>query len=68
MLALTLRNLERDGLVTRTPYAEVPPRVEYRLTPLAETLIPHALALAGWAAQHVPEIDAHRAAFDDRSA
>lgn len=67
MLALTLRHLERDGLVTRTAYAEVPPRVEYRLTALADSLIPHAIALAGWAAQHVPEIDAHRAAFDIRS-
>ncbi len=66
MLALTLRKLERDGLVIRTAYAEVPPRVEYELTELATTLIPHAIALAEWAAEHNPEIDAHRAAHDKR--
>jgi DNA-binding HxlR family transcriptional regulator len=48
MLTLTLRNLERDGLVSRTAYAEVPPRVEYALTPIGRSLIPPALALAGW--------------------
>lgn len=48
MLTLTLRNLERDGLVSRTAYAEVPPRVEYALTPMGKSLIPPALALAGW--------------------
>ena len=62
MLSLTLRKLERDGLVTRTVHAEVPPRVEYELTDLATTLIPHAVALANWAIEHNPDIDAHRAA------
>lgn len=45
MLTLTLRNLERDGLVSRTVHAEVPPRVEYALTPTGKSLIPPALAL-----------------------
>jgi DNA-binding HxlR family transcriptional regulator len=64
MLSLTLRHLERDGLVTRTVHAEVPPRVEYELTGLATTLIPHAVALANWAVQNNPAIDAHRVAYD----
>jgi DNA-binding HxlR family transcriptional regulator len=64
MLSLTLRNLERDGLVTRTVFAEVPPRVEYELTETANTLIPHAVALANWAVENNPEIDAHRTTYD----
>jgi DNA-binding HxlR family transcriptional regulator len=67
MLALALRRLHRDGLVTRTSHPEVPPRVEYALTPLAVSLLPHAVALAGWAAEHRAAIDAHRAAFDDKT-
>lgn len=66
MLSLNLKNLERDGLVTRTVYAEVPPRVEYELTPLAESLIPPAVALADWAVENVPEIEANRARYDQR--
>ncbi|MFD0690525.1 winged helix-turn-helix transcriptional regulator [Actinomadura fibrosa] len=66
MLTLTLRNLERDGLVSRTAYAEVPPRVEYALTPTGRSLIPPALALAGWAIEHIAEIEASRAAYTDR--
>ncbi|MDT0433976.1 MULTISPECIES: helix-turn-helix domain-containing protein [Streptomyces] len=67
MLTLTLRNLERDGLVSRTAYAEVPPRVEYELTATGRSLIPPALALADWAAEHIEEIEASRAAYRDRS-
>jgi DNA-binding HxlR family transcriptional regulator len=63
MLTLTLRNLERDGLVSRTVHAEVPPRVEYELTPTGHSLLKPALALAGWAIEHVPEIEASRAAY-----
>lgn len=63
MLTLTLRNLERDGLVERVAYAEVPPRVEYALTSTGKSLIPPALALAGWAIEHVPHIEASRAAY-----
>jgi DNA-binding HxlR family transcriptional regulator len=66
MLTLTLRKLERDGLVIRTAHAEVPPRVEYESTELAATLIPHAVALASWAIEHNPDIDAHRAGYDTR--
>ena len=64
MLTLTLRKLERDGLVIRTAHAEVPPRVEYEPSELAATLIPHAVALANWAIEHNPDIDAHREAYD----
>ncbi|MER6236006.1 helix-turn-helix domain-containing protein [Streptomyces clavifer] len=67
MLTLTLRNLERDGLVSRTVYAEVPPRVEYALTPQGESLIPPALALARWAIEHNGEIQTSRDAYDARS-
>jgi len=67
MLTLTLRNLERDGLVARSVYAEVPPRVEYTLTAGGKSLIPPALALAGWAIEHVPHIEASRAAYGTRA-
>jgi DNA-binding HxlR family transcriptional regulator len=63
MLTLTLRNLQRDGLVARTVSAQVPPRVEYALTPTGKSLIPPALALAGWAIEHVPHIEASRASY-----
>lgn len=66
MLTLTLRHLEHDGLVSRTAYAEVPPRVEYALTPTGKSLIPPALALAGWAIEHVPHIEASRALHQTR--
>ena len=64
MLTLTLRHLERDGLVSRETHAEVPPRVEYTLTATGKSLIPPALALAGWAIEHVPAIEASRASYD----
>jgi DNA-binding HxlR family transcriptional regulator len=67
MLTLTLRNLERDGLISRTVYAEVPPRVEYALTAMGRSLIKPALALAGWAIEHVPNIEASRAEFTARA-
>ncbi|WP_326688970.1 helix-turn-helix transcriptional regulator [Streptomyces sp. NBC_01795] len=63
MLTLTLRNLERDGLVSRTAYAEIPPRVEYALTPMGKSLIPPALALAGRAIEHNAQIQSSRAAY-----
>ncbi|WP_034091358.1 winged helix-turn-helix transcriptional regulator [Streptacidiphilus albus] len=63
MLTLTLRHLERDGLVSRTAYPEVPPRVEYALTPMGRSLIPPALALAGWAVEHHAQIQESRAAY-----
>ena len=64
MLTLTLRHLERDGLVSRTAYAEVPPRVEYALTPLGERLLPPVVALAKWALENADEIRDNREAFD----
>jgi DNA-binding HxlR family transcriptional regulator len=66
MLAQTLRTLERDGLVTRTIYAEVPPRVDYLLTPLGEDLSSLMDHIRSWAETHVPEIEAARTAHDDQ--
>ncbi|MEU6848655.1 helix-turn-helix domain-containing protein [Actinacidiphila alni] len=64
MLTRTLRHLERDGLITRTAYPEVPPRVEYALTPRGRTLIAPAVALAEWAVDNDPAITASQAAYD----
>lgn len=61
MLASTLRTLETDGYVARKVYPEIPPRVEYRLTPLGETLIPHLAALIEWALTHRADVEAARA-------
>ncbi|MFD5441921.1 winged helix-turn-helix transcriptional regulator [Streptomyces tendae] len=60
MLTHTLRQLLEDGLVTRTAYAEVPPRVEYALTPLGRGLHEIVTQLIGWAADHHGEIRTHR--------
>lgn len=64
MLTLTLRNLERDGLVTRTVFPEIPPRVEYELTRLGETLLEPITALAQWAADHRVSIQDARSTYD----
>ncbi|MHC9044405.1 winged helix-turn-helix transcriptional regulator [Microbacterium saperdae] len=64
MLTLTLRQLERDGLVARTVYAEVPPRVEYELTDLGATLIPMARTIGDWALANHPAIEESRARYD----
>lgn len=64
MLTLTLRQLQRDGLVTRTAYAEVPPRVEYALTTLGTTLLEIVLPLVDWAGIHHQEIHRNQVAFD----
>ena len=66
MLTQTLRDLERDGLVVRTLYAEVPPRVEYALTPLGVTLCEPIAQLGEWACAHVDEIKRAQAEFDAR--
>lgn len=66
MLTLTLRQLERDGLVTRTVHAEVPPRVEYELTGLGAGLIDTSVALLRWALENHPAIEGARAAYDAR--
>jgi len=68
MLTLTLRRLERDGLVTRTVYPTVPPRVEYELTPLGQSLRKPLAAIAEWARDHRPEIEQSRSAFDTANA
>jgi DNA-binding HxlR family transcriptional regulator len=67
MLTLTLRGLERDGLVTRTVYPTIPPRVDYELTELGATLWSAVEPLASWARNHVTEIVASRETFDERS-
>jgi DNA-binding HxlR family transcriptional regulator len=64
MLTLTLRGLERDGLVTRTVTPTIPPRVDYALTPLGRTLIEPVLGLASWADKHREAIQQARARFD----
>jgi DNA-binding HxlR family transcriptional regulator len=64
MLTQTLRRLERDGLVARTLYPEVPPHVDYALTPLGQTLGALVCAICDWAVAHYPEIEAARATYD----
>lgn len=64
MLTLTLRGLERDGMVTRTVYPTIPPRVDYTLTPMGESLREPVSALGGWVIANLPEIDAARRRFD----
>ena len=64
MLSLTLRDLERDGLVSRTYYPTIPPKVEYALTPLGHSFREPVKALGMWALDNLPNIDAARAEFD----
>lgn len=64
MLTLTLRSLERDGLLTRTIYPTIPPRVEYALTPLGRSLIGPVSALKDWAEMHIREIETARQNYD----
>ncbi len=64
MLTQTLRNLERDGLVTRTVYAEVPPRVEYSLTPLGETLTETLAAVRNWAEANIDDVVESQQKYD----
>jgi len=68
MLTLTLRQLERDGLVTRTFYPEIPPRVDYALTRLGHTLLEPIQALSAWAAANRGSILAARERYDARVA
>ncbi|HBX80598.1 MAG: helix-turn-helix domain-containing protein [Propionibacteriaceae bacterium] len=56
MLTQTLRSLERDGFVTRTAYPEIPPRVEYALTPLGRSLLKPLRALEEWAVANMPAV------------
>ena len=66
VLTDTLRELERDGLVSRHVFAEVPPRVEYELTSLGHTLHAPLRALGDWAEEHIEEVLTARDAFDKR--
>jgi len=65
MLTLTLRNLERDGLLTRTVYPTAPPKVEYELTPIARELHESLLTLTFWAERHRTKIVESRAEYDE---
>jgi DNA-binding HxlR family transcriptional regulator len=64
MLTLTLRALERDGLVTRTVFPSIPPRVDYELTRLGRSLLEPVSALGAWARRNRPAISAARRCFD----
>jgi DNA-binding HxlR family transcriptional regulator len=66
MLTVTLRGLERDGIVTRTMHPVIPPRVDYALTPLGRTLLDAIGSLIAWADGHLADIDAARATYDRR--
>lgn len=67
MLTLTLRNLERDGLVTRTVTPTIPPRVDYELTPLSRTLLEPIVGLHTWAEKNRGRIQEARDRFDRRA-
>ncbi|WP_405093847.1 winged helix-turn-helix transcriptional regulator [Micromonospora sp. NBC_01392] len=67
MLTQTLRTLERDGLLLRTVYPEVPIRVEYELTPLGQTLRGPLKALTDWSVQHIEEVLDAREEYDERA-
>ncbi|HLJ52837.1 MAG TPA: helix-turn-helix domain-containing protein [Rhizomicrobium sp.] len=68
MLTLTLRGLERDGLVTRTIFATIPPRVDYELTPLGRSLLEPVMGLSAWALKHIAKIETARERFDSSAA
>src|SRR5580692_4886366 len=64
VLTQTLRALERDGVLTRTVYAQVPPRVEYQLTNLGHSLVTPIAAIQDWAESHVSHVLAARESYD----
>ncbi|MEV0196475.1 helix-turn-helix domain-containing protein [Nonomuraea sp. NPDC050691] len=68
MLTLTLRNLERDGLLERRVYPTVPPKVEYQATPMALELREALITLTGWARRHSAGVAAARERYDARQA
>ena len=68
MLTLTLRGLERDGLVTRTVFPTIPPRVDYELTSLGRSLLEPVSALGDWALKNIARIELARAKFDGAAA
>jgi len=67
MLSQTLKTLERHGLVSRTQYPTIPPRVEYELTPLGTSLSTPVEAIKTWAEEHAREIDEAQRSFDSRA-
>jgi DNA-binding HxlR family transcriptional regulator len=64
MLAVTLKSLEADGLVKRTVYPQIPPKVEYELTERGRSLLPHLHQLVSWANSNIDEIRKSREAFE----
>jgi DNA-binding HxlR family transcriptional regulator len=68
MLTVTLRQLERDGLVSRTVHPVVPPRVDYSLTDLGRSLNATVLALVTWTESHQSDIAVARARYDESAA
>jgi DNA-binding HxlR family transcriptional regulator len=64
MLAVTLKSLEADGLIKRTVYPQIPPKVEYELTPMGKSLLPHLHDLAKWALVNMDHIKASRQHYD----
>ena len=67
MLTLTLRGLERDGLVTRTVTPSIPPRVDYALTTLGRSLLGPVLELTTWARRNRPAIEKAQRRFDEKA-
>ena len=65
MLTLTLRGLERDGLITRTIFATIPPRVDYELTQLGRSLLEPVTGLSAWALKNIAKIETAREKFDN---
>jgi DNA-binding HxlR family transcriptional regulator len=64
MLTLTWRGLERDGLITRTIFPTIPPRVDYELTALGRSLLEPVMGLSAWALRNIGKIETARAKFD----
>jgi DNA-binding HxlR family transcriptional regulator len=68
MLTQTLRGLERDGMLSRTVFPEVPPRVEYALTDLGTSLLDLVRGLETWAETHISDVIQARGTYDSRAA
>ncbi|WP_369412511.1 winged helix-turn-helix transcriptional regulator [Mesonia aestuariivivens] len=66
MLTVTLRNLEADGLVSRKVFAEIPPRVEYQLTDIGKSLVPHISGLITWADDNFSSILESRSSYQQK--
>ena len=67
MLTQTVRSLMRDGIIARTAFPSIPMRVDYRLTPLGETLLPVMRQIKAWAEQHIEEVEESRELYDRTS-